>query len=91
MNGIYAEKKSCFDFFFVEANNNSHEKNTSKLSSHFFDYNVSSIYKFFQAIKNNIANTELSTDPDHILCRQKVRATFVPYSSLRWKSVIADF
>ena len=25
------------------------------------------------AIKNNIASTELSTDPDRILCRQKVR------------------
>lgn len=24
------------------------------------------------AIKNNIASTELSTDPDRILCRQKV-------------------
>ncbi|KAJ7371857.1 spermatogenesis-associated protein 4 [Desmophyllum pertusum] len=26
------------------------------------------------AIKNNIANTELSTDPDRILCRQKAQS-----------------
>lgn len=30
-----------------------------------------------QAIKNNIANTELSTDPDRILCQQKVRMLYL--------------
>ena len=46
---------------------------------------ANALLSLFQAIKNNIANSEFVTDPDSIICGQKVKFNFADcFELFRW-------